>query len=241
MPYEVCIIQKGYYIVTEGSDLSARCTCTLIKGKKNVIVNTMTGWDASVLAEGLVRYDMEPKRISYVVCTNGSLCYTGTNYMFKDSIHIVGHSIQNKNTFLPEPFSEGKPFNIDGEDLQVIPTPGHTLNDVSVLVKTAKGIVAITGDLFIRGEDVENEYYWLTSRSECPFLQRNNRQVVLSKAKFIIPGYGLMFEVTPEMKKSVHKHREPFQPDKELMSQLGIFGTPSPPDQTETQKMDFSC
>nr|XP_024215086.1 uncharacterized protein LOC106687956 isoform X2 [Halyomorpha halys] len=186
MPYEVCIIQKGYYIVTEGSDLSARCTCTLIKGKKNVIVNTMTGWDASVLAEG-------------------------------------------------------KPFNIDGEDLQVIPTPGHTLNDVSVLVKTAKGIVAITGDLFIRGEDVENEYYWLTSRSECPFLQRNNRQVVLSKAKFIIPGYGLMFEVTPEMKKSVHKHREPFQPDKELMSQLGIFGTPSPPDQTETQKMDFSC
>jgi glyoxylase-like metal-dependent hydrolase (beta-lactamase superfamily II) len=41
----------------------------------------------------------------------------------------------------------GEPFIID-EDVKVVPTPGHTLTDVSVLVNTKdKGLVAVTGTL----------------------------------------------------------------------------------------------
>jgi glyoxylase-like metal-dependent hydrolase (beta-lactamase superfamily II) len=41
--------------------------------------------------------------------------------------------------------TSGEPFIID-EDVKVVPTPGHTLTDVSVLVNTKdKGLVAVTG------------------------------------------------------------------------------------------------
>jgi len=43
--------------------------------------------------------------------------------------------------------TSGEPFIID-EDVKVVPTPGHTLADVSVLVNTKdKGLVAVTGTL----------------------------------------------------------------------------------------------
>jgi glyoxylase-like metal-dependent hydrolase (beta-lactamase superfamily II) len=43
--------------------------------------------------------------------------------------------------------TSGEPFIID-KDVKVVPTPGHTLTDVSVLVNTKdKGLVAVTGTL----------------------------------------------------------------------------------------------
>lgn len=44
MPYEICIMNSGYIFLSD-QKLEAKCTCTLIKGNKNVIVNTMTPWD----------------------------------------------------------------------------------------------------------------------------------------------------------------------------------------------------
>jgi glyoxylase-like metal-dependent hydrolase (beta-lactamase superfamily II) len=42
-------------------------------------------------------------------------------------------------------FFSGGPFIID-EDVKVVPTPGHTLADVSVLVNTKdRGLVSVTG------------------------------------------------------------------------------------------------
>lgn len=42
----------------------------------------------------------------------------------------------------------GKPYYIDGDDLLIIATPGHTQTDVTVVVKTTDGTVAITGKAF---------------------------------------------------------------------------------------------
>jgi glyoxylase-like metal-dependent hydrolase (beta-lactamase superfamily II) len=44
-------------------------------------------------------------------------------------------------------FTSGEPFIID-EDVKVVPTPGHTLADVTLLVNTKdKGLIAVTGNL----------------------------------------------------------------------------------------------
>lgn len=41
--------------------------------------------------------------------------------------------------------NSGEPFIID-EDVKVVPTPGHTLADVTVLVNAKdKGLIAVTG------------------------------------------------------------------------------------------------
>ena len=57
------------------------------------------------------------------------------------------YSFVLNNSFLFPFLTSGEPFIID-EDVKVVPTPGHTLTDVSVLVNTKdKGLVAVTGTL----------------------------------------------------------------------------------------------
>ena len=80
--------------------------------------------------------------------------------------------------------------------MEVIPTPGHTNNDVSVIVKnTMYGVVAITGDLFEKEGDLERDDLW-KQFSENSELQLENREKVLRIADFIVPGHGKMFRNT---------------------------------------------
>ena len=90
-------------------------------------------------------------------------------------------------------FARGTPYRID-DRIEVIPTPGHTARDVSVIVKTKQGVVAIVGDLFECAEDLENENLWRSS-SEMPEMQKTNRERILDLADFIVPGHGEMFRV----------------------------------------------
>jgi glyoxylase-like metal-dependent hydrolase (beta-lactamase superfamily II) len=90
-----------------------------------------------------------------------------------------------------------EPFLID-EWISVIGTPGHTSEDVSVLVKTKEQtLVVVAGDLFECEEDIDQPDLW-TSNSHDPALQSKNRLSVLRMAQEIVPGHGAKFTVTEE-------------------------------------------
>lgn len=79
--------------------------------------------------------------------------------------------------------------------MSIIPTPGHTGHDVSVLVKeTVAGQVLVAGDLF---ECCADEESW-RELSENPEVQYVNRQTALKTANVIIPGHGAPFKVFRE-------------------------------------------
>ncbi|CAH1406228.1 unnamed protein product [Nezara viridula] len=204
MVYEVVIVHEGYINEEDDYTLRKNCTCTLIKGKVNVIVNTMTPWDKSQILSVLKDHKLETSDIKYVISTQPTSGFAGNNFMFENSYHIVGHAYTQKNTYLFEPFSYGNPLCIDGDDLKVIPTSGCTLKDVSVLVKTADGIVAITGALFLNEEDLKNDYKSIRfcNGSYFPQNQIHSRRMIVKIANYIIPGYGKMFEVDENVKKS---------------------------------------
>ena len=85
--------------------------------------------------------------------------------------------------------------------MKVFPTPGHTLDSVSVQIDTTKGIYVVAGDLFECKEDIENENLWKEAGSEDSKLQIENREKVLKLADFIIPGHGPMFSPSNVKKK----------------------------------------
>ena len=60
MRYEVHILADGYSKLDSEGFMLANCTCTLIKGPKNVIVDTMTPWDQEVILSGLVKHGLKP-------------------------------------------------------------------------------------------------------------------------------------------------------------------------------------
>ncbi|KAG5895780.1 hypothetical protein JTB14_001627 [Gonioctena quinquepunctata] len=113
---------------------------------------------------------------------------------------ISSFSISHKDKYFTEPdFHNGKEYVIT-DKIRIIPTPGHTLQDVSVIVHTSDGIVAVTGDLFEKFEDLENSDIWKNAGSDSEDLQQANRKKILNMADFIVPGHGPMFRVPPHLK-----------------------------------------
>lgn len=197
---DIAVLFDGYSKMENG-DYYANCSCVLIKGPPNVIVDTMTAWDGERILKALSKESLTPDDIDYVVCTHGHSDHTGCNYLFQKATHIVGHCISHKDKYSIDcDFKNGDEYTIS-DKIKVIPTPGHTLQDVSVIVKSSRGLIAITGDLFERFEDLTDENIWRKAGSDSEELQRVNRQKILRMADFVVPGHGPMFEV-PQMHKN---------------------------------------
>lgn len=74
----------------------------------------------------------------------------------------------------------------------MLPSPGHTGQDVSVQVKGASvATVLVAGDLF---ESCSDEDSW-RELSMNTAVQEVNRQDALRTADVIIPGHGLPFKI----------------------------------------------
>lgn len=49
---EVIVLYEGYSVMTGKDQMSANCSCTLIKGANNIIIDTMTSWDGQKILAG---------------------------------------------------------------------------------------------------------------------------------------------------------------------------------------------
>lgn len=205
MGYEVHVLHTGYSGTTD-QGMIANCSCTLIRGRHNVIVDTMTPWDKDRIISALALHKLTPDDIQYVVCTHGHSDHVGNNNLFLYAKHIVGYSVSFRDVYTLHPFEDGQPFVID-DDVKVIPTPGHTNTDVSVIVRTRdQGTVAIVGDLFEKEEDLKDASIWRTlGGSENPRSQERYRNAVLLIADYIVPGHGPMFSVTAAVREEANK------------------------------------
>lgn len=191
--YEVKILKPGYSRPDGPAGQRADGTVTLIKGPKNIIVDTGGPQDRQYILDALTTEGLRPEDILFVICTHGHSDHTGNNNLFPDATFIVSHDICKGDLYTFHDFKSGASYVID-EAVEVIPTPGHTSQDISVLVKTNKGIVAITGDLFEREQDLEDEQLWRAS-SELPDEQEKSRALMLAAADEIVPGHGDRFQV----------------------------------------------
>ncbi|KPI97517.1 Metallo-beta-lactamase domain-containing protein 1 [Papilio xuthus] len=203
---EVIVLCNGYSTISEAVDeMTANCTCTLIKGVQNIIVDTMTAWDADKITTALKSQDLIPDDINFVVSTHGHSDHIGNNNLFLKAKHIVGFSISYKDKYYIFPFDKGEDYVIN-DTVKVIPTPGHTLSDVTVLVKSNKNeLIAIAGDLFEKYEDINDPNIWLDAGSEDKVQQARNRSKIADLADWIIPGHGPKFQVTEELRQTLRK------------------------------------
>lgn len=83
----------------------------------------------------------------------------------------------------------------NGLSLEIVNTPGHAGQDLSVLVNTGHGKIAVVGDLFWSEEDWkhDSEYLGLCVNPE---MQKRSRDYIREKIRpdIVIPGHGPTFE-----------------------------------------------
>ncbi|XP_030761000.1 metallo-beta-lactamase domain-containing protein 1 [Sitophilus oryzae] len=193
--FEIKVLLPGFSRLN-GNVMEANCTCTLIKGPQNIIIDTRTAWDGAAIVESLNNVGLSPNDINYVICTHGHSDHVGCNYLFTKAIHIVGFSISKGETYMLSPDFSNEEEYVINQNIKVIPTPGHTLQDVSVIFKDKNNLVyAIVGDLFENENDLLNELIWINAGSDNIELQRHNRLKIMDIADYIIPGHGAMFPV----------------------------------------------
>ncbi|KAF9816075.1 hypothetical protein SFRURICE_003626 [Spodoptera frugiperda] len=206
---EVIVLYEGYSVMTGKDQMSANCSCTLIKGANNIIIDTMTSWDGQKILAALAKNNVSPENINYVISTHGHSDHIGNNNLFLLAKHIVGFSVSFNDEYHMHPFDKGEELRID-DNVRVIPTPGHTLSDVTVLVKAVGGAtIAIVGDLFEKFDDIQNPNLWMEAGSEDPVRQMRNRSKVANMADWIVPGHGPQFQVTDQIRQTLRKQIGP--------------------------------
>ncbi len=189
----VTVLKPGY-ARWEGYASQRACgTITLVRSHKNCIVDLGIPADKTLILKELKAQKLNPVTIDFVILTHSDVDHIGNMNLFPDATFIGGNDVIKGDHFL-EFFKEK--YVVD-ENISILHTPGHDTRSISVLVKSVKGMVAITGDLFEYNKD------WLTvdtSKAWEPWsqdtnLQNASRKKIWSMADFIVPGYGDMFKV----------------------------------------------
>ncbi len=186
---EVKVLKAGYARWVTPGQLYADGTITLVKGQHNVLVDTGLPLDRQTIVERLRAEHLEPGDVDFVVCTHGHSDHVGNNSLFPNATFVVSHDVCRGDLYTLHDFSS--PYVID-EEVQVISTPGHSSQDVSVIVRTDAGIVAIVGDLFESEADLHADQPG-GAFSERPEMQRESQERILRLADFVVPGHGDAF------------------------------------------------
>lgn len=195
-PYSVLVLQEGFSRALPDGASEADGTVSLVRGPRLTLVDTGGPWGRARLLARLAEHGVAPGDVQHVVCTHGHSDHAGNLNLFPRAELIVGADrCLPGGRYLPTGLRRGLPHALHAGHLEVLPTPGHTGSDVSLLVRgTDLGDVLLAGDLFEReGDDGEWE-----PLSEDPARQAASRAQALALADVIVPGHGPPFQVFRE-------------------------------------------
>jgi glyoxylase-like metal-dependent hydrolase (beta-lactamase superfamily II) len=191
--HKVIILIPGYAEWSGPGRQRASGTVTLIKGRTNVIVDTGVPSQKKLILKRLGAAGVTPDDIKYVVITHGQSDHVGNNNLFPRAKFILDTDVSVGDEYSVHDFHEDA-FHID-DGIWAIATPGHTEHDISVVVETEDGTVAIAGDIFEKEGDWQDRSWEAWSKK--PEEQRKSREKLLRIAQYIVPGHGEMFRVPP--------------------------------------------
>lgn len=191
---ELKILIEGYAKKLKTGWIASSTVC-LIKTEGKLII-TDPGCNREKLLESLKKENIDVNDIDYVFLSHqhpdhillagifekAKFVTFDTNLMY-DKDHI---SMFDKNML--------------GKDIEIIETPGHVLEHISLLVNTPKGKIAIAGDSiwWIEGEKqifkLDQKDHSQAKGMDIKELIKSRRKLI-NMADYIIPGHGKMFAV----------------------------------------------
>ena len=191
---EVKVLVEGYAKELEKGWVASSTTCLITTENKKII--TDPGCNREKLLEALKEENLNTDDIDYVFLSH---CHPD---------HILLAGIFEKAKFIT--FDTNLMYDKDlmlefdkhvlGKDIEIIETPGHVLEHLSLLVDTSKGKIAIAGDV-IWWTEGEEQTFDVNQKDHSQAKGMNmeklveSRKKILEMADWIIPGHGKMFKV----------------------------------------------
>lgn len=183
---EVKVILEGFTNADKeaaGEEEKTRCTTALIREHDMIILSDPGVLDdQQILVDALAKENLKIKDITHVFITHSHLDHYRNLGMFPKAKTIEYFGIWDGGHVIDRPEKLTK-------DIELIETPGHNSNSITMLVKTDKGRVAIAGDLWWSERGPMDDPY-----ASSPEKLKKSRKKILELADFIIPGHGKMFK-----------------------------------------------
>ncbi|KAE9555877.1 hypothetical protein FO519_000857 [Halicephalobus sp. NKZ332] len=204
----VTILREGFIHQNSPNQYNLVASITLIRDNgKVILVDTGLATDINGrtdLIEKLSKLNIVPPIVDFVVTTHGHPDHSGNTNDFPDSVHIQGDFIHQRTRFNISDIKTLGSLSLTS-NVRVIRTPGHTHDDLSVVVHNTDkyGTIAISGDVFMNEKDLDYPLMWKKFSSD-QRLQEQSRKQLICLANFIVPGHGKIFKITQSMKNGVN-------------------------------------
>lgn len=178
----VDILFQGY------SDPGVAGTVGLIRdGARRIIIDPGMVPRRSAILGPLRRIGVAPERITDVVFSHHHPDHTLNAALFPRARFHDFWAIYRNDTWESRP-AEG--FQLSPH-VRLLETPGHTPQDITTLVETTSGAYAFTHLWWDQTGPLEDPL-----AVDAPALHRNRGRVA-GLAKWIVPGHGALFQISP--------------------------------------------
>jgi glyoxylase-like metal-dependent hydrolase (beta-lactamase superfamily II) len=197
---KVKVLIEGYQKKYKKTRVKACSTVTLIKSRKNIIVDTGSFLEKDILIRELEKEGLTPQDIDAVILTHLDLDHTANTYLFKNAkvfLKSKGGEYPGETHFPSEGRVERTDLlkkNLIDEDIEIMLMPGYSEDMISVVVRTTQGKVVISGDAFPSKEWIDFRIQHNTHVADNNTFDKN-RKKILELADYIIPGHGGIFKV----------------------------------------------
>ncbi|MCX6814246.1 MAG: MBL fold metallo-hydrolase [Candidatus Aenigmarchaeota archaeon] len=183
---EVKILVEGYETVSMGEE-TACSTITLVRDK-NIIIIVDPGAlkNQKILVDALRKEGLTVNDVNFVCITHSHL-----DHYKNISIFQKASFVDYSGLWYEDKFKEWDTDDIRlSDNIRIVKTPGHNYDNITLLVKTKEGVVAICGDVFWK-ENYPKDDRYATDKKEL----EKSRKKVLQLADWIVPGHGGMYKV----------------------------------------------
>ncbi|VDM09858.1 unnamed protein product [Wuchereria bancrofti] len=204
----IYIIRQGSIVQNNRNDYEFVSTITLVidNGEK-ILIDTGLSTDINErtwILQRLSELGAPPPSINHVITTHGHPDHSGNTNHFPDAFHYAGRFVHlGTHSYFSRIFEND--IEKLTENVYLLKTPGHTSDDISVLINNTSffGTVIVSGDIFIRKEDLKDSRIWKQLATN-EIQQEESRRRLLCLADCIIPGHGSLFRVKSSMKRMLN-------------------------------------
>ncbi|MGD9556585.1 MAG: MBL fold metallo-hydrolase [Mangrovibacterium sp.] len=185
----VNILIEGYAREVENGWVASSASCLVVSSGKKII--TDPGCNRQKLMDALSRENLSTDDIDYVFLSHGHPDHTLLCGIFARA-KIVTY---DDNLVYDQDLMVSFDKHIMGPDTEIVSTPGHTPDHLSLLVDTAEGLIAIAGDVFWWPDGEQQDPGTVPAQDDDQQQAEESRGMLLRMAGFIVPGHGKMFRV----------------------------------------------
>lgn len=197
---EVKVLIEGHHTKNKENRPKIGATVALIKGRNNILVDTGSFLDKDTLINELEKEGLIPEDIDAVIITHLDLDHIVNTHLFLNAkifCKFRGGKYPGQTHFPSEGSLERTDLlkkNLIDKDIEIILTPGHAEDMISVIVDTPEGKVVVAGDAFPSKEWMDPERQPSEIITDVGKFNKS-RDKILEIADFIVPGHGEMFKV----------------------------------------------